>query len=406
MSGEWLLHVLIDLDHTLWDKQRSGVESARAEALGRLRGGMSEEQAVRSYELLRSRSALLEWFGVASPNHEPGSARTLAVWMVWAGADSESRRGGLGERLRAWAEQAAEIERSGGRHWAERRRALMRAVQADGAWARLVARVGELAEDERVRAASAAYEGRVVYRLAEGAEAFLDSWSRRAGTSVWIVSEGLEAVQQEKLSRLGLAERWSGRLLTTGLAAWPAGAEKLWDRPDEESADVWRSVLHLWSEKTAWFFGRVLHALQAGGERARESLVDVEVAGAQVWRERPMRFVMIGDRYDKDIEPLVMLLGAGVGHKVRLRRGRYAEQAAPAEATARPDAEFVDWAQVDAHLRALRPEMLEGVDVMPRIVPEGFVSAGELEAGRRSALAVVRRMAEAVAAVERGRAQS
>ena len=158
-----------------------------------------------------------------------------------------------------------------------------------------------------------------------------------AAEHVVVISEGRLAIQQAKLERLSCAELFAGRLLTTETAARPAGWRELAaaidrrvaelphsDTPDEKLDDLlhWQVLLDEWGRKSPAFYARCLHALQASAEQPEPALSVLTSVPSAQWQ--PMRFVMIGDRYDKDVAPVQALLGLGGACTVRVRQGKYA----------------------------------------------------------------------------------
>ena len=108
---------------------------------------------------------------------------------------------------------------------------------------------------------------------------------------------------------------------------------------------------------------------------------------------KPLRFVMVGDRYDKDVEPLVDLLEPGVGLTIRLRMGKYGhlhpeESIAPAR---RPGRTFTDWDSL-AHLltEELTPEQVQPITTSPDLADRQQVTRGLIEFGLQCDLKAVR----------------
>ncbi len=233
---------------------------------------------------------------------------------------------------------------------------------------------------------------------------------------------------------------------------------------DDELALLWHfhCLIDSWNDKTPWFFSRCLHAIQHaravgwalptrnGADagrilpgyvfrspkcRTEAPLLDKEGFGevlahcpppsfppcqggmpnadspatsshnpiflpVQRWRDRPLRFVMVGDRYDKDVRPLMDLLGSNVGLKIRLQAGKYAhlhpaDELPPDQL---PDRTFTDWDSLSAFLtHDLRIDDIEPITAPPDIVPRDGIRSDFIERGLDCPIAAVRLVAEAVA---------
>jgi FMN phosphatase YigB (HAD superfamily) len=238
-----------------------------------------------------------------------------------------------------------------------------------------------------------------------------------AGAITVVISEGRRKVQQDKLDGLGLSEHFARRILITEDATDVPGVHRLreaiagligerLDRAspsdEDELALLWHyhCLIDAWSGKTPWFFGRCLHAIRNSPEAPEEGFGTPLYVAPDRWREEPLRFVMVGDRYDKDIRPLIDLLGPEAGFKVRLRAGKYGhldpEEDLPAEH--RPNRTFSDWPSLARFLTdELRAADVPPITAPPDIVPRGEVRRNYLERGLDSSHEAVRLVAEAVA---------
>jgi len=159
----------------------------------------------------------------------------------------------------------------------------------------------------------------------------------------YLVSEGLTQVQLEKVSRLGLQEFFNGRILVTQAAATPVEAEEIFqaaknlvsDREkllandrrclDYLALSYFHGLIRRWADKcNKQFYGRVLHAVQLNSTSPQEVLSKVEVLDRPEWLARPpIKLAMIGDRYDKDLLPVLELCGKENSITIRIRQGKY-----------------------------------------------------------------------------------
>ena len=109
---------------------------------------------------------------------------------------------------------------------------------------------------------------------------------------------------------------------------------------------------------------------------------------------------MVGDRFDKDVEPLIELLGHGVGMKIRLQAGKYGhlhpeDRLLPDR---RPDRTFTDWDSLAAFLAdELTIDHIPSITAPPDIVDRAHVRRDYIDKGLDSPYEAIRLVAQAVA---------
>jgi len=395
MRGDAMRLAFFDLDDTIYDRThlRIGALLGNVPYLERLR---SSEDAVADAVARVSRLApLFEWFGFPNLRHHSESPEMIAVLTVLYGDPSRlpDAWGITPELQETFLRAVIEVERILGRSdggWPAQlfaRLAFHSLVQSSGVYERLAGLAGEIASSDEVLTAHARVRERQVWQAYEG---FKQSWSmfEQGGARCFIASNGEEEIQKEKLSQLGLERAFESRLLTTGRASSPLDADALRCRVDEllteaasgdageralelvlsedteaEASDVgafapkelvslfpfvW--VLDRFGHKTPDFYARVLHAVVASPDDPRGALDRLSFAAPSAWDAARPQLVMVGDNYDRDVTPLVELLGGDQGWTVLLRLGRYsrrAEDIAPGRA---PAMQFDDWSALRAYL--------------------------------------------------------
>jgi FMN phosphatase YigB (HAD superfamily) len=244
----------------------------------------------------------------------------------------------------------------------------------------------------------------------------LDALAAR-GASVVVISEGLTGVQQAKLARLGLTGLFAGHALVTQNAGDVPGLDEL-DRTlapflDDSGDDfddstraeftmLWRfrCVAYLWATKSPWFFGRCLHALRANPAAPASALRELAVASRDAWQRDPMRFVMIGDRYDRDVSPLRELVGTQACLTIRLRAGRYADEFPETELPPdrRPSRTFTNWSGLASFLtNELSRNEIPSITLPPPMVDSSRFGPDLIGDGQDSPHEAVRLIARAIA---------
>ena len=415
--------IAFDVDNTLIDADGTGYERTLSEFLSLEDLGITRPECTQAYEDLRSKGDALERLGLRNPINERGNADALAVLCLIhcanptlsadLGIKPENR-----SAFRDVLEQIAAVDRAarqgppGARlSW---ELAARRYCSADP-------RVRQLREEiQRLAAHPILTKWSDAYERIEGKQPVADllpmmtTLASRGFTPV-VISEGRTDVQLEKLDRLGLTHFFAGKILITeaavnipGLTELDVALSRLIDAAVGQSTPsqspelslLWsyRCLIGAWSSKTPAFFARCLHALCAWPEAPQEALNRLTVADSETWAGKPLRFIMVGDRYDKDVLPLIELLGPEVGLTIRLRQGKYAhlhpEDGLPPDR--RPSHTFNDWSSLEAYLTdKLAGERIEPITAPPDLFRGADLNSEQIERGLSSPYEAV----QAVAAV-------
>jgi FMN phosphatase YigB (HAD superfamily) len=419
--------VAFDIDNTLADPTGEAYRRTVTRAVSAMALGLDDEQAFALFEAARAHGHALERLGFSNPIHERGHPHGLATLCLMFCADGTTlKQLGIHQddqpTYRAVMRRIAEVHRFT-RHgpFAARLKvevSLRRALRDRPEIERLRHEIERVAGHDLLR------QWTDVYRRAELAQPVDDSNPmitalRSTGATPVIISEGRKEIQQAKLDRLGLSSFFEGRvLITENSAAVPgiralddaisrlidAASEREWRSGEDELPFLWhyRCLMDAWAAKTPWFYGRCLHALRSDRDNAEASLCRPAFVPAQRWVEDPLRFVMVGDRYDSDVKPLVDLLGPECGLRIRLGMGKYAhlhpEQNLPADQ--RPDKTFTDWDSLANFLTDdLRVEDVKPITTAPDIAPRDEVRSDRIKRGLESPLEAVRLVATSLAAM-------
>lgn len=416
--------IAFDIDNTLLDPTGESYRKTVTEFLSRVDLGLPPDEAYDAYEEVRSHGHALERLGLANPIHDRGHPHVLALLCLTHGADPAL----LHELC------ITHDERSHGLallfHLAELHDARRRGPPADRLKAEMHIRgiVDRGPDAQRLRAEIERVATLPI--IGEWAAAYAEIESRfessnpgtliqniiNRGATPVVITEGRSALQRRKLEDLGVAPLFQGRALITEAAAQPpalaefelalsdaiaAQQEHRGDHIDENLTLLWyyRCVLDDWAAKTPAFYGRCLHALHADVHSAEDALREFAYVAERDWRENPLRFVMVGDRYDRDVEPLIDLLGAGHATTIRITPGKYGDQHPSAQLPPdrQPSRSIPTWDALCAYLaNDLVAEDLIPIDTPPAIL-HGVPRHQELiEKGISSSLAAVRAIAGAL----------
>lgn len=413
--------VAFDVDNTLLDPTGESYRRTVTEFLSQVDLGLPPDEAYGAYEGVRSHGYALERLGLANPIHHRGHPHALALMCITYGADPallfelgikhDERTRGLA--LLFHLAELHDARRAGPPADRLKAEMLIRGIVDRGLDAQRFRAEVERVAGHRIIAEWAAAYARIE-RSHESSDPgeLIRGIASRGGTPV-IISEGQWALQRRKLADLGVASLVSGRALITEAAAQPpaladfelalsdaitAHQEHRRGDVDENLVLLWyyRCVLDDWSAKTPAFYGRCLHALRANAHAAEEALRNFAFVGARDWRENPLRFVMVGDRYDRDVEPLIDLLGAGRATTIRLTQGKYGDQhpssALPPDK--RPFRSIPTWDALCVYLeQELIAEDVISIDMPPAILHGVHHREDLIERGLSSSLAAVRTVA-------------
>lgn len=417
--------VALDLDNTLLDADSHAYHATVSGSLADIDLGLSAAQAQSAYESIRELGNALERIGLKNPIHERGSAQTLAVLCMTEGQSPRLRT----ELEIGSSDQAMHfgflreldglnrVCRAGS--FSERLGSEVQArmfCKTDPRVARFLDDAKRIARHPVVVQWAERYRSLELAQPVEDMLPLMQSLTSRGMLPV-VISEGRSHIQLEKLGRLGLIDFFDGRILITQGAGTIAGIGKLDtaisrridDRiarqsteNDEELNLLWhfRCLVDTWMSKTPSFFGRCLHALHRDSERPQGIFGVPNYDEEESWREKPLRFVMVGDKYDKDVKPLIDLLGPEVGLKVRLRMGKYGhlhpEDELPADR--RPDRTFTNWDSFARFLaEELTPDMVPPITQPPDLAPRSELRPDYIRRGLESEFEAVRCVATSLA---------
>ncbi|MFQ5591852.1 MAG: hypothetical protein ACE5HE_11865 [Phycisphaerae bacterium] len=421
--------VAFDIDNTLLDASGTAYGATVSEFLSHIDLGMEADECRHAYEGLRACGDALEVLGLRNPIHERGNADALAVLCMTA-CRAPKLLGDLGIDAACQPEYRALVRELTALHeptrcgsFATRLGALVTFCRLRKADSRVRAFCNDVA---RIRRHPFIAEWAARYRRIEQQQPVtdvapvVDSIVSRGGIPI-VVSQGRHDLQLGKLKRLGLAATFRGRVLTTQAAAEVPGARTLdgavnrliasqiegaGEADDDELLFLWyfRCLIDSWAAKSPYFYGRCLHAVRLLPHSPESALDNMHFAPAELWRQQPLYFVMVGDRYDQDVAPLIDLLGCGEGLKLRLRCGKYGhlhpEEKLPQER--RPDMTFATWSALAEFLTEdLSGGMIDPITIAPDVACRADVRLDYLERGLTSPYEAVRSVSGIVSAMFR-----
>ncbi len=187
-----------------------------------------------------------------------------------------------------------------------------------------------------------------------------------AGAELHVVSEGDSAIQRFKFDALGLAELVEGCVVTDTTCGVLSLLDELFQlHKGREMPQLPSFVIELYDAlapytiKSPAFFAKLLHSLvDTSPGSLQQRIQSPRFLTPQEWSSVPGRsVVMIGDRYRKDIEPLLRVCSKGV-QTFRVVTGRYSEED--------PLSEILDQGRPAAtgffpDLRSLRPALADAL---------------------------------------------
>ena len=408
-----------DLDNTLLDPGSTLYAELHRTFVSGLTKEVSVEALLEEFERVRSCGDALERLGLANPIHDRGHPQSLAAFVLtvpWTVFDSEST-------------SLSSTKRQAFRRTLDRLRMLHDATTQGAPEERLDAEfflrdvlrsardprglrdaITSLAEESSVCEHARRYAALEADQRHYDHLPLLRNLADRGVTTV-VVSQGRVDVQTAKLRRLKLAEFFDRRLLVTESASRIVGRDELDHRIDEELArcshgpapdgellSLWRfrCILDRWGRKSPEYYARCLHAIANAPSDCQRTLADLRHFPFDAWKQDDVRFVMVGDRLDTDIDPVLANLGRAQCETIHLRSGKYADIAHPNTALDRaPHRTFTRWSEVEHYLL----NDLDWTRVNPIRTPPAMLRAADfddelLRFGLRSTLPIVRSLSE------------
>jgi hypothetical protein len=117
------------------------------------------------------------------------------------------------------------------------------------------------------------------------------------------------------------------------LLANKASAEKA-TLEEKTELNALKSILKMLKEyedkSNPLFFGRIIHAIVSDPKNPCKALKNFTIVSSDEWVKRNnIKIAMIGDRYDKDIRPLINLLGKRNVITIHYRKGKHGKSFLP-----------------------------------------------------------------------------
>jgi hypothetical protein len=167
--------------------------------------------------------------------------------------------------------------------------------------------------------------------LAEGARDFIFRLLE-LGAKIQVVSEGDTVIQTCKFQILGLNELAETCVVTDATCSVRPILDELFALCTD-SRSIPPEIVQLYDQlapytvKSSAFFSKLLHALKDPmGTGLKERIQSTRFCTEQEWEGSPaLNLTMIGDRYRKDLEPLLRICPSGA-QGYRLLTGRYAAE--------------------------------------------------------------------------------
>lgn len=241
---------------------------------------------------------------------------------------------------------------------------------------------------------------------------FLD-YLKQENIETVLISEGIEEIQIDKLKRMNLLSYFQHRILTTGRAATPEGVEELetyWKeiirKELPELTDVDRAVIFFRRlindmnfKENKNFYRRIFHVIKSNGPDFSAALKKMSFVNKTAWENSiPLKMVMIGDRYDKDVKPIIELLGRETVKTIRIITGKYKDQYPDSEIPLhkKPAKTCSSFKQIHNYFH--RDNFWEEANNVPYIPPALIEEDHKhlWEIGKKSRIGVIKRLAEQI----------
>jgi phosphoglycolate phosphatase-like HAD superfamily hydrolase len=332
--------ILLDLDGTLYDNQKTR-HRAIAQSLSLLRLNKKLIHSLADYEVIVELSEGLERLGFHNFRHVWSCKELYAIIMV------------LFSRNKSHL-QKLDIEESDQVRFLSSikliQKSVLRPMNIPGIASqrfplqikKFIGCVNKISFLPIFKHAHRLFEGNLKLSLTKGVAAFLNH-IQKAVFEAYIITEGYPEIQLRKVRELGLMPLFKNRVLTTGDAAKPRGWGALQGKiaylekkvmlgsasaRDKEDLKILNAKAHTllqYNDKSnPYFYGRILNAIVADRSNPINALRGSHILSSEQWvASGPPKVAMIGDRYDKDLHPIMKLVGKKQILTVRFLHGKH-----------------------------------------------------------------------------------
>ncbi len=167
--------------------------------------------------------------------------------------------------------------------------------------------------------------------LLPGAHALLEGLADDNARAI-VVTEGNSSVQRTKLEYLGLEDLVTSSVVADQTLGAAALVEEIFlhstaaDTPTPLLAAAYDALVPF-LVKTPVFYGKLVHSLVAAGPEGLETAIeDAVFLSSQEWDRAPRpRVATVGDRYHKDLQPLLAACSVGAS-AFRVAQGKYSTE--------------------------------------------------------------------------------
>lgn len=336
--------VFIDLDNTIFNNLQIR-HTAMKLALEGLNLNRNIKELLGNYELVVDLSDGMEAIGIPNFKHYWNSPQLYAVLTILF-TDNEVHKKNLGINSvdqKKFLEEISQINinmiqtKKDANNYFQKRIPL-NICNKDPVIRKFLKILNEIIDDESFQNSYNIFENNLKFEPYDGVFDLFEELNEQ-DIKIYIVTEGLTEIQHKKIKGLGLGD--FKKVLTTEDASNPFGIKKLRKAssifinfPRESDNNFFKKrellllclqILNQYSDKSnPHFYSRVIHAVVKNPENPSAALKQFSFIPKNIWQKKTrLRLAMIGDRYDKDLKPLILLLGRNSIMTVRLKKAKH-----------------------------------------------------------------------------------
>lgn len=347
--------ILIDIDSTLYDNLYTRHKALKP-VLKRLLLDNSISQLLKNYERIVDIGDVFDKIGLVNFKHIWSSKELYAVLTVLFTRNpdhlcsmgiSESDQAFFLKALEETHRSLMKMHRIYPNTFQIKRNTFQPAIK-NIALLRFITIVNKIKNHKLFRNADKAFKRNLVFKPNKGVVEFLYRMYK-AGFQMNVVTEGYHDIQCNKINKLGLAHLFRNRILTSEDATTPFGIKTLYRQivlienkiaiktaspEDKKELNALKSIIKMLKEyenkSNPLFFGRIIHAIVSDPGNPYKALKKFAVVSSDEWvKKNNIKIVMIGDRYDKDVRPLINLLGKKNVMTIRYQKGKHRKSFLP-----------------------------------------------------------------------------
>ena len=341
--------VFFDLDNTLFDNLKTR-HDAIIPALNRLDLNAGIEDLLLNYEQVVDLSDTFEFLGLTNFKHFWNRSELYAILTIlFTKNPVHLKEMGMTRSLqKSFLHKIQELNKFvinmkreypfNEKQW----NSLFDSYRKDTIFNKFLILLKEIEGEKIFKNACEDFEKKLEFKLCDGVLDLVETFVRQ-DIKVFVITEGYTHIQKEKIKKLKLDNFFVDKILTTEDASNPRGKKKLvnqikifnnkkrkgeinhFEKVKYDGLQYYLNILETFSDKSnPQFYSRVIHSIKKDLKNPEKAMRNLAHIPDDQWRNgKRIKLAMIGDRYDKDLRPLISLLGSENVITIRIKQAKH-----------------------------------------------------------------------------------